>query len=998
MLDLDRFKEVIREIQDVLYGHVNLETDEVGSLHREYGVAVDEINTRLKRCCELLNSGQRSDALQECDVPPSLFEVVDVADFRERYLWGEFLAETDLPNPPELEKGLAEQIVTAVPQEARLKQLMTKHRLLALARSPLRLRLKVLREIQRKDPENKLWRPDIRGYEQLRLKEMKRESKAAADDSDLKQLTLLVTELEESDWLDAVPTSLAEFVQEGHSRVRKEQARLELEEIAAGLNDAFSNLDLDHARNLRQRWRTRILIVELADDDPLSELAAPALDWLVREDERDTVHNEFTEWYQEVREVLEEEIPHDIRAMESHRSGLSRVFDRVDRLRTELDDDQGEVLSQVTERIHLRLSQMQDRERRVRRNRLVGIVLAIAVVAALAVWGIDHALVVRRARGFSTNIQDLVDSGSFGSAKELIKKVRADDARAFRHPDVQGAVANLDAATTSEQVRLETRSESVKTINERLKVVSWTSRDEAHRLFGELKQRSVEKTDSKEDAEIESELSELTARLQKQTDAVFLKEFDRIKTLYKSDDVKQAEQALDLVGSLLEIPRVTASLLPAARVFRTRVTTDIATLRRSARRASLFDAITKAVGDQNKFRDELKNFSELPDFQAESTSKDFRRVVEKELPQVPGIAQWARLTRDLSARDLSNLSVKDAKTIAVRISTLLEDYPGHPAAKPVAELKIYIDSVVARVAADGASVVEDLEKILNSSIIADLYMLQSSENLRYYSRKRPVPMGTSFRIEYYVKLDLSETKVRLLPMAKLANSKNSNGRLIVDSPQSLFRESTLRKIDQLRLNEGQWHTAFVKMLIELRDDRHMEPLLKFQLLHVVSGMATVGHSVLGEVLKDDRVVLERARTEIDRNVNWIHPEPPDDVDEVKKARRDAVRTIDKLAVLKRIEKAVAERIAGLKQPDLGRHYEWVGWLHKGRDSTFRCSMGPGVSPSVDRDLYLLIPSEDGDTMLAEMVGTCRKGIIRLGLSNVILAVEGRPVFASAAGK
>jgi hypothetical protein len=186
----------------------------------------------------------------------------------------------------------------------------------------------------------------------------------------------------------------------------------------------------------------------------------------------------------------------------------------------------------------------------------------------------------------------------------------------------------------------------------------------------------------------------------------------------------------------------------------------------------------------------------------------------------------------------------------------------------------------------------------------------------------------------------------------------------------------------------------MQMLIELRDDRQMEPILKYQLLYRVCGMASLGDSVVAEVLKEDRAVLERARTEIDRNVNWIHPEPPDDVDEVKKARRDAARTIDKLTVLKRLEKTLPDRIAELKQPDLGRDYEWVGWLHKGSDSTFRCSLGPGVSAAVDRDLYLLFPSEDGDTIVAEQVGTSRKGIIKLALSDVALTVEGRPVFSS----
>ena len=997
MVDLERFKEVVREIQEVLYGNAKVQADAVQSLQREYSEAVAEINLRLEKCCSLLKKGLRTDALRECDVPPNLFEVVDVADFRERFLWGEFLAQNDLPTPPELATGQIDLITEAVPQEARLKQLMEKHRLFALARAPLRRRLKVLRQIQVKDPENKLWRPDIRSYEQARLKEIKAESKAASNESDLKELSLLVSELESSEWLNPVPESLGEFVQESHSRVQKQLAMQELEEVAHALNDAFADLDVQTGYNLRKRWSSRALIVQLDASEPVSELAQPALEWLQREDEQDRVNNEFVERYHGLGDLLDQEVPLKIREIESDRTVVSRAFEHLEQLRTDLDDEQGEQLAAITQRVRQRLSQMQERERRVRRNRLVGIVLSVLVVAGVTGWSIDQGLVVRRAGNYAGHIQALIDKSELDSAGDMLDKLKTGDPRVFQHSDVQGLVANLDSARGKEGTRLATRKGLKTDIEGKLENPSWENVAEAERLFGEFKKHSIPEKDSAADTELESGISAFKSKVQGAVDDEFLKEFGRIQQEYDSTDINLVEKTEILLSKLLETPNVTAGLLSPVRVFETRVKADLSGMRRDGRKNSLFAAITKAVGDVENFRGELKNFSELADFRAENTSREFRDVLQKDIPLVSGIEAWSKMTRELSTRDLSNLSVKEATSLSARCESLLEDQPGHPSAKVVKQLQPYLMSVMARLGDEDVSILDGLEKALNNPIVAELFMVRTKEGKRFYSRKRPISMGkTTYRIEHFVDVgDLSEVKVRLLPVSLIANEKDGNGQFILESPQSRFREVALRQIDLLRREKGAWHQAFMKLLVELREDKEMEPLLKVQLLRVVTVVAVTGHSFLRDILKDDIKETAKGVEDIDIDVNWIHPEPKEDVDDIAKSRREAERLLVKLFALRTIEETIPERVKQLVQPDVGREYSWVGWLHKDAKGAYTCSMGSTAPKDRELGLFVLFASDGSDSISAEKVGTYRSGGgVKLQFKVPTLAVEGRPVYAS----
>ena len=75
-----------------------------------------------------------------------------------------------------LPRDVAADLNEAYAIEQPLGALLARHRLLALARNPLRLRMATLREIAETDSNNTVWLEDLQQYEQERLKQIQREA------------------------------------------------------------------------------------------------------------------------------------------------------------------------------------------------------------------------------------------------------------------------------------------------------------------------------------------------------------------------------------------------------------------------------------------------------------------------------------------------------------------------------------------------------------------------------------------------------------------------------------------------------------------------------------------------------------------------------------------------------------------------------------------------------------------------------------------------------
>ena len=57
--------------------------------------------------------------------------------------------------------------------------------------------------------------------------------------------------------------------------------------MAERLNTAFAAFDQEEGRRLREQWETNVATANLAEDNPIRQMAAPALAWLAEQDRRE---------------------------------------------------------------------------------------------------------------------------------------------------------------------------------------------------------------------------------------------------------------------------------------------------------------------------------------------------------------------------------------------------------------------------------------------------------------------------------------------------------------------------------------------------------------------------------------------------------------------------------------------------------------------------------------------------------------------------------------
>src|SRR5262249_42441147 len=156
---------------------------------------------------------------------------------------------------------------------------------------------------------NPVWQEDLEAFERERQSQITAEISQAVKEKDVLTLESLRTEVELGEWHDPPPPALVRSTVQALERLRKEQARHELEQLERQLNDAFASLDASLGRSLRAKWQTSTAVANLQVSDPLSERAAPALDWLMREDQRQQREAEYEIGIQQLERALDDNLP-----------------------------------------------------------------------------------------------------------------------------------------------------------------------------------------------------------------------------------------------------------------------------------------------------------------------------------------------------------------------------------------------------------------------------------------------------------------------------------------------------------------------------------------------------------------------------------------------------------------------------------------------------------------------------------------------------------------
>ena len=309
--------ELIESIRVTLTSSLNYKQEELLELHEQLDGHIRSANKRLRECDSLLANGHRSEAIQLAEQEPNLLELVGVLDLPELLEWNDFVAEYGIRVAPELQIEIATDLNHAYSDDTPLEGLLNRLRVYSIGRSPLRIRIDILRKISKLDVESPHWQDDLKAYEKLRIRQMTDEIRTAQENHDYGTLKEIQKEITEKKWSVKPKDSLLQKVQGSLKVAQQGESLVRLQTIYQGLSAAMKNNDIESAELLAEDWNNTLgkCDHESPQFRKIYERATPVMQWIEKhynaqeaEDEKKQRLDKFTRMLRSPRasvEVLE---------------------------------------------------------------------------------------------------------------------------------------------------------------------------------------------------------------------------------------------------------------------------------------------------------------------------------------------------------------------------------------------------------------------------------------------------------------------------------------------------------------------------------------------------------------------------------------------------------------------------------------------------------------------------------------------------------------------
>ncbi|MEX2121847.1 MAG: hypothetical protein WD847_19860 [Pirellulales bacterium] len=953
------YQRVVDDLQGWLFSASAETVDFLRAATADYMLACDEVNARLRQCGALLKKGLRAEAIQQCEIQPNLLDMVATLDFPDRDQMDDLLRQYGIVPPPPLLLEVAAELNEAYAVQQPLEALLRRHRLLALARSPLNYRLETLRELAQLDADNTVWREDVAAFESERQKQILTEAAAAAKQADAPQLAVLEDELLDSPWQEIPPPAVIRKVSESRHLVACQQARAALERLEPELNAAFAALDLEQARTLRDQWQANQAICGLQQDDPLAERLAPAMDWLAEEDA--------------ARELASRHAS-AARSLEAALDGESASLQKLERLHHAAVRDALQLSPQLARGYQVRVEGLQLAAMRRYRLVLAASIAGLVLIGGLVGAGVVHQLrksdVARRSEG----LQKLLEKGELPAARKYVDQMSVDAPRTAASDEVQQLILELDARERDETRRLERfRTTFSRAVAGGPELADRKLLEESRKLARTADELALL-------ADFDLELAAFDRRRSAERDAEYLgkvREFARrIREL--EGDNRPAAGAFDL--AIRQLRADIAALEARSGLISEAVRSQVAPLK--VRLAVLAKAaelemrheresakITQAVGDPARFEAAIKQYIDA--FGDTARAGDFQRVLE-EAGLWKSLEAWNHVSERWASVDVTALPIERARELIAATRAVMESHGDFPQVAKLEQGLAYLASVVARRGADGKTIAGELDRLFHDKLVENVWMVENAAGRRFYAPEEPTEAGAAIRFKYFKGFDLTTDDVRL-------NLDNVASR--GPAPQSILAEQVLKEL--ARIDKTSWEGVFYNVIVRLANDADTDPLLKLTLIERICEVASRGSTCLAEALAEFRASIQAAQ--VDRFVNWIDDPKQEAGRERTKAAAVLAKMPDSAALQERIG-AHLKSIRAARYP----HYAWVGWLGRDSGEARRWRLHHSEQPG-EGELFVVLRPAGGAVQLIR-VGTSRGSSIELDVSRPELLLEGRPVY------
>jgi len=298
------YQQLVAEIRSFLQGTDMTMTDRFRELAEAFGKACQEVNERLARTDKFLRKGLRTEAAHYAKEEPNLLELVGILDFQELASFKETLIFYRITEPPTLQLEIATELNQVIRELLPMEDLLRQHRQLALSRSPLQARLRVIRQIAKVDRTSGI-SDDLSIFEEARVQEIEAALKGPLW-SQSEQILELVAELEAKDWNTPPPPELIQKIRARAVEIGREKARAELQQVVEQLNMAMDHGDLARGQDLRPRYVDLLSRTEASPRDPLVRSAQRPLTWLKQLERLQADERRFQSALSELQAALDE--------------------------------------------------------------------------------------------------------------------------------------------------------------------------------------------------------------------------------------------------------------------------------------------------------------------------------------------------------------------------------------------------------------------------------------------------------------------------------------------------------------------------------------------------------------------------------------------------------------------------------------------------------------------------------------------------------------------
>ena len=962
-------------------------SDEIERLASDYASLCSDANSRLRRCGEFLNRGLVSEALHHSESDPNLLDQVAVLDFSELSEWREIVTLYDLKQPEPLMLEIAEELNDSYAMHEPLKNLMDKHRLLALSVAPIHDRLEVLRILLEKDSSNHFWNEDIRDLEKARFEQIQiLMTNNSGQKPGSRELSDIQQELSRSDWIEPVPSELLTKIRRETKKSMVLHSREKLSHLDEELAEAFARLDLQKARELRTEWVKHVKIAQLDPQHELLQRNAPIVGWVEDEDKSESVEKAFEQGKQDLESALAD---HDTTSHE-----LRHLYHRVASLGKDIPDSLQSHFNNKVSTIEL----THNRRRMLQIGSGIGL---IAVVIALFIFMVNAGAKHREQEEIIASAQKYLDEGELVRAREMVdsyadyspteswlalQKILADAEKkdTERATKFLGMLSNARSGLHYDQAIeiLENARDIAATPEEMLSVATL---EEELRSKRQAERMKLENSYTQQLGLLSDNLDSINNLLKQKTASKELSRLDEESIRMIADLRSKKNQIRTELSSQLDL------LMSRHRSLKSQLLKDI----ENFKLLEILKEYSSQLGNpQNQFLGLTKYTDALQALaknNAENSMGAQYQTSSKESDLWKGVLAWNHALKrwpELETQDL-----KEAVSRNQECLKLINDYPDSPTTKAVQKYSEYL-SPMTTLAGDESSPFSDLESMFNNKVFKNIYYLkyQDDDKTWLYYLTTPQKINKSVqqdKVRYITDMSngtsfaTADLPVKYLEhdVAKLAPHCQ-----IAKYAQLIFTTRGLKDSHNIKV----WHDSLKDITTRIISQEDLDPFFRYILLKIVLEVGAEGSASLRLSMKD---VLEDLEDEqINLLAKWM--DPTDDSAIQSRTRAETIMKDNRIAEkMKTAWDQLPDQTSALLD-GLDDRFMPIGWLSSGADSKYDIISSIEPEEYDGCSLHVITPHTKEDAAYFNLIGHATADEWRLLQSPPTEgAVVGRVIFA-----